>query len=388
MKTIIHILLIGMLTVGVLNVADAQRSRGGGGSSGHVSVRSGFSGARFSGPSQSSSVRSNSFANRSVTTPSSYNSFSRRSFNQNSYSRGVVTTPTSGRVSVNRIPQGYRNVYPHNNSGSVVNNNYGGRGYRGNYGSYYGHGAYFMKGPRYTFLPRRSVSIYYGGFPYYFYDGLFYSYYYGFYQPIFPPIGLTLGFLPFGYYSFYMDGLPYYYYNGIYYRPYGDDEYQVVDPPMGASVYSLPEGARAVVINGQKMYELNGTYYVEDKDANGRTIYTVVGKNGDVNNTDMNNSNSAPENNNIPYSNAPDQNLQDKSLNNTQPPTDNSSGNNLNQNSLPPASSMQIGDITNQLPEGSKVVTINGQKLYVSPDNTYFSEESVDGATQYKVVGK
>ena len=52
------------------------------------------------------------------------------------------------------------------------------------------------------------------------------------------------------------------------------------------TVYNLPEGAKAVILNGEKLYELNGTYYKEDRDSKGQTIYTVVGKNGEVNNTD------------------------------------------------------------------------------------------------------
>jgi len=40
------------------------------------------------------------------------------------------------------------------------------------------------------------------------------------------------------------------------------------------------------------------------------------------------------------------------------------------------------------LPEGSKVVTINGEKLYVTPDETYLQQEINNGVVQYKVVGK
>ena len=132
---------------------------------------------------------------------------------------------------------------------------------------------------------------------------------------------------------------------------------------MGASVYNLPQGARSVILNGEKLYELNGTYYKEDRDSNGRTIYTVVGKNGEVNNTD------------------------EGDLNNT----DNYSNDNTNNDNTlnePPSSSLQIGDTVTQLPEGSKVVTINGEKMYVSPDNTYLKEETDGGVVQYKVVGK
>ena len=195
---------------------------------------------------------------------------------------------------------------------------------------------------------------------------------------------MRIGFLPYGYSTVYLGGYPYYYYNGTFYQPYGDDQYEVVDPPMGASVYDLPEGARAVIINGEKMYELNGTYYKEDRDSNGRTIYTVIGKNGEVNNTGEVDPGNVPSQGQgyIPQGNPP----MDQGGINT-PPASNMAPPAAD-NATPPTSQMQIGDITNQLPEGSKVVTIDGQKLYMSPDNTYFSEETAGGSTQYKVVGK
>jgi len=49
---------------------------------------------------------------------------------------------------------------------------------------------------------------------------------------------------------------------------------------------------------------------------------------------------------------------------------------------------MQIGDMVSQLPEGSKIVTVNGEQIYETPDNIYLREESDNGVTQYKVVGK
>ena len=57
---------------------------------------------------------------------------------------------------------------------------------------------------------------------------------------------------------------------------------------MGATVSSLPKGAKSVTLNGEKMYELNGTYYKEDQNSKGEVIYTVVGKNGEINNTEDN----------------------------------------------------------------------------------------------------
>lgn len=221
-----------------------------------------------------------------------------------------------------------------------------------------------MYGSRYTFRPRTFISINFGGYPYYYNDGFFYGYYGGYYQPIFPPFGIHIGYLPYGYYSFYLGGYPYYYYNGIYYRQY-NDYYEVVDAPLGATVYNLPEGAKSVILNGEKLYELNGTYYKEDRDSKGQTIYTVVGKNGEVNNTDESNLNNADNN-----LNSGDNSTSDNSV------------------TVPQSSSLQIGDIVNQLPEGSKVVTIKGEKMYVTPDDVYLKEKSDGSEVEYEVVGK
>ena len=121
---------------------------------------------------------------------------------------------------------------------------------------------------------------------------------------------------------------------------------------MGATVSSLPKGAKSVVLNGEKLYELNGTYYKEGRNSKDEVIYTVVGKNGEINNSD-------------------------KVI--TLLPA-------ITMYATPPAS-LQMGDIVSQLPEGSKTVTINGEKMYVSPDDTYLKEESDGGVVQYRVVG-
>ncbi len=258
-----------------------------------------------------------------------------RTFDQQRNNRNVVASNNAFR---NNSYNGYRN------------SNYRDRdNYRNSYYSYNRNGGgrrfYVMYGPRYSYRPYNSVSIYFGGFPYYYSSGLYYGYYGGYYQPVFPPFGIRIATLPFGYSRFYMGVDPFYYYNGIYYRQY-DNSYEVVDAPMGATVSSLPTGAKSVSINGEKFYELNGTYYKEDRNSKGRTVYVVVGKNGEINNSN--------EGNNSDYSASP--------LNN--------------------------GDIVPELPEGSKVITLNGEKLYVTPDDTYLKEERNGDILQYRVVGK
>jgi hypothetical protein len=141
-------------------------------------------------------------------------------------------------------------------------------------------------GSRYYALPHGSISITFGGNPYYYYGGSFYRPFGTYFQMIFPPVGLRIGILPPGYIPIYVGPDPYYFYNGIYYRRYDDRNYEVVEAPMGAQVSSLPRGAKRVTVNGEKFYELNGTYYKEDRDAKGRVVYTVVGKNGEINNTE------------------------------------------------------------------------------------------------------
>ena len=403
MKTIIGMMLLAGLTTGVFNSADAQRGRGrdnGGRSGGESNAdpqrqsRNNFSENRTF--RQNTVTRNNSYSpvQRNVRSYTPTNPVNNRVYPQrNAITRNDVRV--NERVNVTRpnnavVSSGFNrdrvyssrnsNYYPNRTSNYRYNNSgyrYSGRNYRSNnyyhYNSrYYGGGYYnfnnrrysFMYGPRYTILPRSCVSISFGGYPYYYNDGFYYGYYGGYYQPIFPPFGLRIGVLPYGYYSFYLGGYPYYYYNGIYYQQY-DNSYQVVDAPMGASVYSLPEGAKSVVLNGEKLYELNGTYYKEDRDSKGQTIYTVVGKNGEVNNTDNTDLNS------------PDGNL-----------NNDDNANNDNSLNTPPGSSLQLGDIVTQLPEGSRVVTINGEKMYVSPDDKYLKEETDGGVVQYKVVGK
>ncbi|MEO8764603.1 MAG: DUF6515 family protein [Ginsengibacter sp.] len=399
MKTFTNILLLAVFTAGVFNCAEAQRNRGsigGNGSSSrsgerremNTSVQRGNDRPGRPGGSEMRVDRGN-FGNR----PSS------PSVNRQPADRQIVANRGGGvrnsqvrndvarlgerdnRITTDRANRGpgqynrgntvYTNRYNNNrsynsryssnrysnNNYSYNNNRYNNRYYRtGYYPGGYSRGFGFAYGPRYSIIPRNHISIYFGGNPYYFYNGYYYGYYGGYYEPIFPPLGLRINILPLGYSSLFIGGYPYYYYNGIYYRQYDNSDYEVVDPPMGASVYSLPKGAKSVLLNGEKMYELNGTYYKEDRSSRGEVMYTVVGKNGEINNTGDNGA-----------------------MENSVPPANNDVA-------APPAS-LQMGDIVTQLPEGSRVVTINGEKLYVAPDDTYLKEDAEGGAVKYKVVG-
>ncbi len=397
MKKIIKILCFTAAIAGISYTADAQRSnRNSGGSSYHGSSGGGgggFSSYRGGGSSQprafqntsrnSAPARTNTFAGNERSQPSQRFSTYRapQNMQRNNSGRNNGTSfnqsAQAGRTSTFPRPvgnSGYRGTTSSSVSRTTYNTSINNYHYSS---SYYGGGYYnynhrnysFMYGPRYTYIPRNSIYLSFGGNPYYYNSGFYYGYYGGFYQPIFPPFGLRISVLPYGYYSFLYGGYPYYYYNGIYYRQY-DDQYEVVDAPMGAVVRSMPEGVKPVVINGEKLYELNGTYYKEGVNTRGKVIYTVVGKNGQVNNTDS---------------------MDDNANSNTTTPPANNSLNNNNQDNInnnQSSTSLQMGDMVDQLPAGSKPVTINGSSMYVTPDNIYLQEDDNNGNATYKVVGR
>lgn len=159
----------------------------------------------------------------------------------------------------------------------------------------------------------------------------------------YPTIGFRFGFLPYGYFPFYWGADLYYYYGGVFYRPNDDGGYEVAVPPVGAAVPTLPRGAQSIVIDGKQYYELNGVYFEQSTDDKGKTIYVVAGKDGVLNTNGEN--------------------------------TDNA----------PPAP--QVGDIVNQLPDGSRKVTLNGKKYYVAPDGIYYEEfKDAHDFKEYRIV--
>jgi len=177
--------------------------------------------------------------------------------------------------------------------------------------------------------------------PGYGYHRPYYGYYYNYYRPF---LGISLSVLPYGYYPFYFGSDQFYYSGGFFYRQY-DDGYKVVVPPVGAQVPSIPSDAKQIVINGQSYYEYKGVYYSTTVDADGKTVYTVAGKDG-VLDTD-NGATAVDDAGNLP----------------------------------------QVGDVVDQLPDGSRDVMIKGAQYYVSEDGVYY-EKNVDGdKVSYKVIG-
>jgi Family of unknown function (DUF6515) len=108
---------------------------------------------------------------------------------------------------------------------------------------------------------------------FYYYSGFYYD---RWYRPCFPPIGFYITTLPFGYWSFTLGGFPYYYYGGVFYQNYNDG-YQVVDPPVGAVVPTLPEGYKTIVLNNMTYYVVGNVYY-QEIEVDGQVKYQVVSK--------------------------------------------------------------------------------------------------------------
>ncbi|WP_153797969.1 DUF6515 family protein [Foetidibacter luteolus] len=210
---------------------------------------------------------------------------------------------------------------------------------RGGYGYYRG-GGYHYGGPRVVVAPR--VMIPYGGMSYYYNSGFFYRPYGASFRIIAPPIGISIGLLPAGYMPVYVGPSLFYYYGGTFYqRNNNNSNYQVVDPPMGAEITQFPRGAKLVVVNGEQFYELNGTYYQRTVTDKGDNVYKVVGKNGEINNSPL------------------------------------------------PQDEPNVGDTINELPEGCKTITLNGEKYYVSPHNIYYRKiTGENNQVSYQVAGK
>lgn len=176
--------------------------------------------------------------------------------------------------------------------------------------------------------------------PGYSYRRPYYGYYYNYYRPF---LGFSLSVLPYGYYPFYFGADQFYYSGGFFYRQY-DDRYKVVVPPVGAQVPSIPSEAKQITINGQTYYEYKGVYYSTTVDADGKTVYVVAGKDGVL---DTGNGAVTDDTSNLP----------------------------------------QVGDVVDQLPEGTRDVMIKGSQYYVSEEGVYY-EKIVDGDNiTYKVVG-
>ncbi|MBC7721690.1 MAG: hypothetical protein H7068_06660 [Pedobacter sp.] len=225
--------------------------------------------------------------------------------------------------------------------------------YYGHSRSYYPSPRLYSYAPRPIFRPSLHINLGIGGYGY----ARPYSPYYRPYVPYGPSIGFRVNVLPFGYYPFSYGNDYYYYNNNTFYRRYDERNYEVVAPPIGVKLPQLPRDAKPLTIDGITYYELGGTYYQETLNNNNQVLYEVVGVNGKLN-TNINNQGNNYQNNN-------------QNLNNQTP----------NREPIE-------GDIVDKLPEQCRTVTLNGQTLYVSPNNIYY-QQIIDGnRISYKVVGK
>ncbi|WP_158990768.1 DUF6515 family protein [Mucilaginibacter sp. L196] len=273
------------------------------------------------------SAPARSFTPRTNTASPQRSNAGQRNYNNN---RQTTTQRSTNGITQTRQYSGH--VPANTQSGSTA------RGYRpsagSTQGSYYGrtHNSGFSGG----------VSVRAGftarGNTYYHYNHGYYGSYYA------PRLGFSIGILPYGYYPFYYGNDQYFYSGGLFYQ-FDNDQYTVVEPPVGAEVTTLPSNAQSIVINGQQYYEADGVYYAPITKDDGTLSYQVAGKDGELNTTD------------------------DPSVDNT-PPTP------------------QIGDIVNQLPPNCRKISVNGDKLYLSPDGIYYKAQvDQNGNKTYKIVG-
>jgi hypothetical protein len=293
-KYLSAIALNGLLCLVLTLPASAQRpgtssGSSSSGSSSHPSSGGGGGGGGGSRPAPSSSGSSSRPA------PSNGNSYrptSNGSANSYRPSNGGVRPSYGGgyRPSVNnpRVaiapPRIYsQGIRPSANRFGTTTGTYGNRGYATP-------GAVNAVGTRGYVGQGGRASVGAGGRGYYPFDANHhYHYYHGYYNTYYAPrLGFGIGFLPLGYYSFYYDDFPYFYSDGLFYS-YDNNEYTVVEPPIGAEVNSLPSNAQSIVINGQQYYEANGVYYEPITKDDGSVSYQVAGKDGELNTAGANN---------------------------------------------------------------------------------------------------
>jgi hypothetical protein len=339
-KKFITLAFSGLVGLFLALPASAQHRGGGGFSGGGGGFSRGGGGGGFSRSSGGVGVSRPSGG--SFSRPSTSAIAPQGGVSQGSVSRGVrpgnsgaiTTNGFQNRSSIGR--SGYSNSvsrgYVGNRSAFGSRSAYGYRG--GNYGrgNYYGRGGY-----GYGYRPHYYGARYFG-YGFHNYRGYYNSYY-------LPRIGFSIGVLPFGYYPFYYGDYQYYYSDGLYYQQY-NNEYTVVEPPIGAAVNALPSKAQPITINGEQYYESNGVYYRPVTKDDGTVVYEVAGKDGELN-TDGSGSNGSYD-----------------------------------------EPQLQVGDIVKQLPDDCRKIKVNGEKLFVSPDGTYFQEQTdADNNKVYKVVG-
>ena len=133
----------------------------------------------------------------------------------------------------------------------------------------------FSYGARSRGLRAGYVSLYVGGSPFFYDDGIYYQQSGTDYQEVYPPVGAAIAGLPDGAVEVDAGGIIYYYVGGAFYVQQGNGGFVIVAPPMGVTVSELPPGAAQVAVTGGGMaYQFNGFYY-RPVFVNGVTQYTT-----------------------------------------------------------------------------------------------------------------
>jgi|GEM_PF-2813566 len=119
-----------------------------------------------------------------------------------------------------------------------------------------------------------SVNITFGGQPYWYDQGIFYSPYNNAYRVVTPPAGIYINQLPMGYNTIELGGNEYYYFAGTFYAS-GPQGYYVITAPPGAIVYDLPEGCSEISVGDETYLQYNNTVF-QPIEIDGRNAYEVV----------------------------------------------------------------------------------------------------------------
>ncbi|MCH5598447.1 DUF6515 family protein [Niabella ginsengisoli] len=191
-----------------------------------------------------------------------------------------------------------------------------------------------------------------------------------------PPPGSRVRGLPPGATKTEINGITYYQHNNVYFRERQEGGFETVEAPIGAKLSRLPVGAKLKKIDGKYYYEKDGTiYYKWDED--GRSSYEIVGKDGYLNsdNDIYEKDYEEPIEADQPYNEEKE----------TLPINDDSVSENDEHTEVYTVRP-QVGDQFDRLPRDSKEVNVNGKKQYVSKNDIYYKEVTVDGKTFYEVV--
>lgn len=193
---------------------------------------------------------------------------------------------------------------------------------------------------------------------------------------VIPPPGSSVRGLPPGAVKREINGITYYYRNDMYFRELREGGFEVVEAPIGATLYRIPADAELRKIEGKYYYEKNGTFYARETDGNGRVMYRIAGKNGELGNeVEYDDEYSEPVDRDRAY----DDNRQEEPV---------VKNGNETRESGEGAYSVrpQAGDRFEQLPRDSREIIKNGKKLFVSPNGVYYKEVNEEGITLYEVV--